>query len=544
MNNNNEIRIRQGAKDVVESKVGVLSVVGMFYAICCAGAYGIEEMIPECGPGLTILMLLILPLIWALPYGLICAEMGSARPVEGGSLIWVKEALGEFWFAIMAFSNVIWSLVCNTVYVVLSVNYLGGIIELTEFQAYALKVFMILIFFVINILGVKEVSLVSTILGIMIIAMFAFVAIVGFANWNQSPVEPFVPEDVGVLEGLGAGLAIGIWMYSGFDEMSVLAGEVKNAHKIIPKALMIVIPLITLTYVLPTLAGLASVGNWEEWSTEPGAIGYSTVLTDNLGVGFGVLFMICAIIGQCSIFNVCITTGSRCILILSDENLGPSFLSRLTKKKGVPYVGLIIVAAVTMLLIPFDFTFLVVIDVFFMVVVCALTVVACMILKRKIPAEDIPFKIPGGKAVHTFLSVLVITICVLSTLLNGTDWFLGGLLWILIVPILYIFAKRKFGGLTVKEPELYPVDPKTRLGFGDLKKIGFFYIGLGIFAFIGRLFLYWYECDWGPEYYIEEYETGLFSNFDMMLTVITITGVVTIVAGLIFCLAGKKVETK
>ena len=37
---------RHGVKDVVVSEVGVLSVVAMFYAICCAGAFGIEEMIP------------------------------------------------------------------------------------------------------------------------------------------------------------------------------------------------------------------------------------------------------------------------------------------------------------------------------------------------------------------------------------------------------------------------------------------------------------------------------------------------------------------
>ena len=116
------LKKRHGAKDVVASEVGVLSVVAMFYAICCAGAFGIEEMIPECGPGLTIVMLLVLPVVWALPYSLICAEMGSARPVEGGNLMWVKEALGEFWFAIMVFCNVLWSLVCNTVYVVLGIG--------------------------------------------------------------------------------------------------------------------------------------------------------------------------------------------------------------------------------------------------------------------------------------------------------------------------------------------------------------------------------------------------------------------------------------
>lgn len=193
---------RSGVKDVMKSKVSVLSVVGMFYAICCAGAYGIEEMVPECGPGLTIVMLLVLPIVWAYPYGMICAEMGAIRPVEGGSMIWVKEALGEFWFAIMAFSNVIWGLVCNTVYVVLSISYLGSFVELTELEAYLLKLLLIVIFFIINVLGLKEVSVVSTVLSIIILIAFAACAAVGFLNWNQNPMDPFIPDDVGIFEGI------------------------------------------------------------------------------------------------------------------------------------------------------------------------------------------------------------------------------------------------------------------------------------------------------------------------------------------------------
>lgn len=542
MKENRQPKIRSGVKDVVESKVGVLPVVGMFYAICCAGAYGIEEMVPECGPGLTIVLLLIIPVVWAYPYGMICAEMGAARPVEGGALIWVKEALGEFWFAITAFSNVIWSLVCNTVYVVLAVSYLGSFVELTQIEAYLLKLLMIAIFFTINVVGLKEVSLLSTIMSIIIMAAFAVVAIVGFMNWNQSPMEPFVPDDVGVLEGIGAGLAIGIWMYSGFDEMSLFAGEIKGADRIIPKALMIVIPLITLTYVLPTLAGIASIDHWEDWTTESGGVGYATVLTENAGLGFGVIFMIVAIIGQCSIFNVCLATGSRCILILSDEHLGPQLFARLTKKKGSPYVGLIIVALVSAVLIPFSFSFLVVIDVFFMVIVTALTVVAAFILRRGIPKEEIPFKIPGGTPMHTLMCACVLIICVLTTVLNGTDWFLGGLLWILIIPVLYIICKRKFGGLTVKDPQLYPVNPRTKLGYGDLHKAGFFYMGMGIYAVLARWFLAWYEGEEAAASYQEEWGSGLFSDFHLMLTVITLTGIITFIVGIIFYLAGRKLE--
>ena len=36
--------------------IKVSTVVFMIFCLVAAGCYGIEEMIPECGPGLTIIM--------------------------------------------------------------------------------------------------------------------------------------------------------------------------------------------------------------------------------------------------------------------------------------------------------------------------------------------------------------------------------------------------------------------------------------------------------------------------------------------------------
>jgi amino acid transporter len=61
------------------------------------GAFGIEEMISASGPGLTLLMLIVLPFIWAGPQALVSAELGSAIPEAGGFYKWVQRGLGEFW---------------------------------------------------------------------------------------------------------------------------------------------------------------------------------------------------------------------------------------------------------------------------------------------------------------------------------------------------------------------------------------------------------------------------------------------------------------
>ena len=56
-----------------------------------------------------------------------------------------------------------------------------------------------------------------------------------------------------------------------------------------PKGFFIAMPLIALSYILPTVAGLCSIGSWESWSTESteGTVGYADVLTQNLGQAWG-----------------------------------------------------------------------------------------------------------------------------------------------------------------------------------------------------------------------------------------------------------------
>ncbi|MDR2133248.1 MAG: APC family permease [Clostridiales Family XIII bacterium] len=579
---------RIGVKDIVTKRVGVLSVVGMFYAMCCAGAFGIEEMIPETGPGLAIVMLVALPFVWALPYSYILAELGSARPVEGGNIVWVKEALGEFWFGVMVFVNFLWGLVANTVYVVLAVSYLGTMVEIDNMQAYAMKLGLIAIFFVVNILGIKEVGMVNTIFSAFVMAAFLIVAVVGLANWTSNPMEPFMSDsyDGAVFPTLGAGLAIGLWMYSGFDEISLVAGEIKDSHRVIPRALMIVIPLMIATYVLPTLGGLASVGNWELWTTEPEGFGYHTVLQEFAPMGFTFFFIVVAVLGQCSIFNMCIAVAARASLILSDEHFGPKSLAKLTSKRGTPWVSLLVVVVVTAALLGApdrqnEFTFLVVLDVFFSVIVCGLTVISAYILKRRIPEEEVPFKAPGGKGMHNVMVGLCLFFCVAMLLLNGTDYFVGGMIIILAIPIVYVICKRVWKGVSVKEPEAYPIDPRTKLGFGDLKRIGGYFMGFGAFGVLGRFFLAWYESGWAPGYaafpedfeaweedvvadypeltvaltdrngltdgsvwipgyYEMEYEEGFFANWDGMLSTILWLGIAAIAAGLALFLVGRR----
>lgn len=292
-----------GVAGLKKSKIKVSGVVFMIYCLVAAGAFGIEEMIPLSGPGLTLILLIVFPILWAFPISEMIAELGSLLPSEGGVYVWCREALGEFWGWQVGFWNGASIWLQQALYCVLVAGYIGKYADLTTFTEYAIKIGMIIIFSVINLMGLKEVSLVSTVLSILVIIGFGAVAVVGFCNWNCNPFEPMINDDEGVVGSLGGSISIAVWMFCGYECMANMAEEVENPQ-IIPKAMVIAQPVIALSYLLPTLAGIASVGQWTKWATDgSGAVGYMDVLIQNIGMWAGIAFLIIAILSNCSIFN-------------------------------------------------------------------------------------------------------------------------------------------------------------------------------------------------------------------------------------------------
>ena len=77
-----------GADNTVKrTRVPLFSAFFMIYIFVSGGSFGIEEMVSSSGPGLTLILLLAFPFIWALPMALIASELGSAMPQSGGGYV-------------------------------------------------------------------------------------------------------------------------------------------------------------------------------------------------------------------------------------------------------------------------------------------------------------------------------------------------------------------------------------------------------------------------------------------------------------------------
>ncbi len=539
---NGEKRI-DGVAGLKKHTMKPIHVAFLLFCIVAAGAFGIEDMIPTSGPGLTMIMLVLFAVIWAHPISQVVSELSALMPSEGGIYVWVKEALGEFWGFCMGWWGTVSIYLSSAAYVVLIVGYAGKFIPALNDPtvAFIVKLAIVAFFTIINLMGLKEVGAISTILSICILIGFTAVTVVGFANWQYNPIEPIVPEGQSIIDSLGGSICIVIWMYCGYECVSNMAGEIENPE-VIPKGFRIAMPLIAISYILPTAAGLVSVGDWENWGTD--GTGYGDVLTQFMGYGWGVAFLVIAILSQAAIFNSYIAAGSRGFFVMADDNLCPRFLVKVSRKRGVPALAILLLGVFTAIMMNFDFSTLLVIVGPLALMVYVILGMSLVIIRKKYPVEERKcWYIKGSRFKVLVYAYVPMVIAVIALLVNGTEYFLLGFVSIMSGLIAYVIFKLMYGGLYKNDPEKYPINPKTKLAKGDIVRFGAFILAFGIYAVVGSIFLTWYEGSWGPEYYLETYGSGLMSNFWLMINIARIGGAAAVIAGALMLIIGRKKDS-
>ena len=186
--NTNVTQHVDGVAGLKKQKMSPISIAFFIYCLTAAGAFGIEAMIPSCGPGMTVLMLIVIPIIWAIPICMSVSELSAFMPEENGLYVWVKEAFGEMWGFFVGWWATLSIYLGMASYVVLVVGYASKFLPISDTGAMCIKIGMILLFTVINLLGTKEVALLDTIFSVLILGAFGLVTVVGFANWDYNSV--------------------------------------------------------------------------------------------------------------------------------------------------------------------------------------------------------------------------------------------------------------------------------------------------------------------------------------------------------------------
>jgi amino acid transporter len=392
-------------------KAGLLYFVFVMYSYTTAGPFGLEEQVTTSGPGLTLLFHLILPLFWCIPVSLASAELTTAIPVEGGFYRWVREGFGNFWGFLAGWWNWTASWLLGASYAVLFSDYMQFYFPgLVGWKHYAMSLALIALIAGINILGIRMVGAFATVLEILILLPVIALCVIAATKWHHNPFVPFIPPHVPPFQVFGVGLALGLWLYSGYEQMSSVAEEVENPQRSYPIALMIVVPLSIATYFLPTLFSLAALGNWQDWKTAY----FPTAALLIGGPWLGLAIAIAAAITDISILNATVLASTRMPSAMAEDGYLPPIFAAKHSRYGTPWIAILISSAIYALLSFQTLAQLLTVYIWLRTLVTVLTVLSAWRLRKKFPEMKRPFRIPWGNAGLFYVVMAPILMGILS----------------------------------------------------------------------------------------------------------------------------------
>ncbi|WP_301135801.1 APC family permease [Microbacterium aurantiacum] len=246
----------------------------------------------------------------------------------------------------------------------------------------------------LNIRGAKSVGDSALLFSIFALLPLLIVSVLGI--WRlvvegTNPLVPFMPAGVEPASAIAVGLSVVMWCYCGFDRVGLIAGEIKDPGKTIPKAMIVSMIVIILAYSLP-LIGALSVPGWEDWF----AGSFSDVAMVLGGPWLGIFVTIGGMFCAIGLYSSLLMSSTRTPFVLSRDRWLTPALARQSRKTGSPVVSIIVCSIIYAFFTLGDFVDLVVLDVFLINLLLLLNLVALVVLRIKQPDLPRPTRLPWG----------------------------------------------------------------------------------------------------------------------------------------------------
>ena len=201
----------------------------------------------------------------ALTGALTFAELGGMFPRAGGVYSYLKEGYGDM--AAFFYGWAYFVLVNSGALAALSLvfaKYVSFLVPLGEGGQTALACGAIAAATTINIFRVKIVEVCAGLITVFKLAGIAAVVLVGLwagsGGLGEAAASPAGGDARGALGAFGLALVSVFFSYGGWHHAGYLAGEARDAHRTIPKAMVLGALVVTLTYLAINVAFLRLLG--------------------------------------------------------------------------------------------------------------------------------------------------------------------------------------------------------------------------------------------------------------------------------------------
>ena len=392
----------------------------------------------------------LLSLFGAMTY----AELGAMLPYAGGEYVYLRGAYGDTpaflymwtWFAVAKPASIaaVTSGLARTLTVFAAFHWLDAHVPglpLLWSQVFAIGVTWVITG--LNYLGIKKAGdfqLVFTILKgvlILIVAAFCFASVTG--TWGNFATS--VPRSMGLFNGFMAALIATLWAYDGWNDLTMVAGEVRRPERSLPIALiggLLIVGVLfmatnaAIQYILPA-ARIAA-------SDQP-AVAALSVVAGPRGAGFVAAAMAISIFVT---LNGTVMSGARIPFAAARDRLFFQQFAHINQRFQSPSTSLIVQGALSTVLLLFlsQFQQHFELAVFAEWLFYMLTATTIFVYRRKHPHLRRPYRMWGYPVLPAIFVVCAAVVLVSSYGSNLVGSLIGTALILLGLPVLWLVRKR------------------------------------------------------------------------------------------------------
>lgn len=329
------------------------------------------------------------------------AEVASRFDATGGPVLYAREALGPLGAFTVGWLLYLTRLATSGAIIVVMLDYAAALWPaLSEplARSIAITVFLLAIA-ALNLRGVVQGAALGNVLVVLKLAPLFLLAPLGLyiGGWPQAAAEPALQADA-----LGAAFLLAFFACMGFEQATIVAGELRRPKRDLPLGMLGGFLLAGLLYALLVLACQSMVPSLADTKRPIAELALAI-----FGAAGATAVAVTAVLSCAGNLSTSILVTPRVLFALAEQGEIPSVLARVSGGTRVPGVAIMLTASIIWVLtLTGTFVHLATIAVIARMLMYASICVALLVLRRRGPA---PLVVPGGP----MLAVLAIASCAL-----------------------------------------------------------------------------------------------------------------------------------
>jgi len=386
-------------------------------------------------------------------YGLQCAELGTIFPTSGGIYTFPEKTLGKTERGSRALGFLsMWTYIFGCIgggafsctYVA---TYLG-----VGFPFFADKVVLVAIIAAIlcgvaNIVNFAITGKANTALTVLLLVTLVTFIVAAFTSgqWDASNFTPFFTQGSDGSRGFLTQVPTAMLAYGSIVAAAFMVGEIKDAEKTMPKAMLIAIIVVISFYLLVLIStiGLVTAAYLHE---NPGMTYiplYAAAFTKLYTIPWITkLISISATLALITTILVGLGLAVRGVAAAAEDGTFPKLLAK-RNKQGVAFVSVILVTAVIAVICAFPAITNIVVNFGALCNATSVVLISLSFIKSRTKfAGKATFKAPFGKVVSIIVVAILVFVYLQGALSNATLWIVTGV-YILIGAAIFAIAESK-----------------------------------------------------------------------------------------------------